>query len=227
MENFSFDNEFDSENDSEHFDDSDEPFFSVDELNEMLSEQKTNDETKKIYQKITGIVEENQDNIVKANELKDNINDYELENILNYDEDKRKRDFYENSIQELNNENAHQAIFNDFLKYPKISGRKNIVDTGNLIPQKIINDTKKIVEIKDEEPDQKGHHTSIEIIRNELEEIESIIVYCKCGEKTVIKFDYEANDSNEDTISTKTNINPFTVEEVKIDTNDKDNQYSI
>lgn len=222
MDNFKFDNDF-AENDEDGlFSQEDEPFFSQDELTDLMGEQQKIDDAKKIYEKITGILEEKEQNIIKAEDVKENVNDYELEKILNYDNEDRKKDFYIPTANTLSEDITNEELFNDYLKYPKIAGKKSITDDSTLIPLDKIDETSKVIEIKDEELDNEGHHTSIEIVRDEFEEIETIIVHCKCGEKTIIKFDYETNEITEDVITSKTKINPFSVEEIKLKINDED-----
>ena len=222
MDNFQFDDDFSQNDEDGLFSQEDEPFFSPDELSDLMGEQQKLDDAKKIYEKITGFLEEKEQNIIKAEDIKENVNDYELEKILNYDNEHRKKDFYIPTAENDTEDIANEELFNDYLKYPKITGKRSVTDESTLIPLDKIDDTKKVIEIKDEEVDNEGHHTSIEIVRDEFEEIETIIVHCKCGEKTVIKFDYETNDLTDDVITSKTKVNPFSVEEIKLKISDED-----
>ena len=222
MENYNFDNDFEFNDESDNLNQDEEPFFSQDELKDLFSEQQKINDSKKIYEKISGFIEEKENNIIKAEDVQNNVTQFELESILGYDDEKRKQDFYVPSANTIIEEKSNQELFNDYLRYPKIAGKKSISDDSSIIPQERVEDTKKIIDIKDEEPDIEGHHTSIEIIRDQFEEIESIIVHCKCGEKTVIKFDYETDVSDDEFITSKTMINPFSVEEIQLKINNED-----
>ncbi|HRP02186.1 MAG TPA: hypothetical protein PLE30_06005 [Candidatus Kapabacteria bacterium] len=221
METFNFDEEFAEEKKSDdENNDNDEAFFTTEELNEFLGDQKKIDDARSNYERIFGLIEESEQKIIKAEDVKENISDFDLENILNYSDEDRKQDFYTPTKDILEEEEHEREMFDDYLKYPKISGTVNLDDNSNLIPQKKVDDTKKTVEIKDETNDLDEHHTTIEIIRDQYEEIETIVVHCKCGEKTIIKFDYENDENSDELVSTKTKINPFSVEELKLKTID-------
>ncbi len=222
MKNFQFDDDFENDNDFNLENQDDEPFFSPDELSEMMGDQQKIDDARKIYEKITGFLEEKENNIIKAEDIKENVSDFELDQILNYDEEVRKKDFYVPNNESMVVDKTNEELFNDYLKYPKIAGKKNLHDDSTLISQDKLDESTKMIEIKDQEPDIEGHHTTIEIVRDEFEEIESIVVHCKCGEKTVIRFDYDSNDSLENIIDSKTKVSPFSVEEIKLKINNGD-----
>jgi len=86
-----------------------------------------------------------------------------------------------------------------------------------LISEENIKSTNKKIEISDELGDDDGHHTTIEINRDENNEIEAIIIHCKCGEKTVLKFDYEEGiEEQTGLINSLTKISSFSVEEIEL-----------
>lgn len=109
--------------------------------------------------------------------------------------------------------------FLDIVELPKISGStKNFVGK-NLISGDLVHTSKNKVEITDyigfadEE-----HNTSVEINRDETGDIESISVYCKCGEVTQIKFNYQEDSDINSTEYHKSSgtINTLKLEELKI-----------
>ncbi len=85
-----------------------------------------------------------------------------------------------------------QQNFRDYIKVPKISGKLNKFSERNLLKKEEIKPTGKKLEIVDNLP--KGlnpkSNTSILINRDINGEIESIEILCKCGEKTLISFEY-------------------------------------
>lgn len=84
--------------------------------------------------------------------------------------------------------------FKDFLTVPKISGTNSHQNHNNLIPSNQLNTGDSYTEIAaDPTTEDISHPSTVEINRNENGEIESIVVYCKCGERTMIKFDYDDN----------------------------------
>jgi len=85
-----------------------------------------------------------------------------------------------------------QENFKDYIVVPKISGTSKKFSEKNLLHKDEVKPTGKKVEIVDHiqsgiNPKQK---TSILINRDVNGEIESIEVVCKCGERTLITFDY-------------------------------------
>ncbi len=116
----------------------------------------------------------------------------------------------ENLTPEEQNEAYLQRHFRDFLSIPKISGNITKAIEKNLIPKNIVLKTGKTIEIADDMPHttEITHQTSIIINRDEAGELESMEVICKCGERTLVKFDYiSANDLDEDL--TEVEDNPF------------------
>ena len=87
-----------------------------------------------------------------------------------------------------------QRNFKDFLSLPKITGKFSKSIENNLIPKDIVKKTGKTIEIADDLPQTKDtlKQSSVIINRDEQGEIESMEVICKCGERTLIKFEYLA-----------------------------------
>ena len=82
-----------------------------------------------------------------------------------------------------------QENFKDYLLAKKITGNNQMKFGDKIIAQEIIEDANKSIEIADLTQFDISKKTSILINRDDEMEIESIEVLCKCGEKTVIKFD--------------------------------------
>ncbi len=100
---------------------------------------------------------------------------------------------------DLENNNFLNDDFHDFIELPKISGDEKSIIGSKLIPSDKIESSNKMVEIGNAANDfDSNHSTSIEINRNEKGDIDSITVYCKCGEITNIKFDYDENNINDE-----------------------------
>ena len=136
----------------------------------------------------------------------------------------------ENIEQELNlfestdfidrNENRQQKTFIDYVKSPRISGDHTKRTSNNLYPSEYIEHNSETVEILDT-PNFSGlerENSMIEINRDNDGEIVSIIVYCKCGEKTVIKLDYYDPDMADE--SEKYNIEEYQTEKLSDIVND-------
>lgn len=92
--------------------------------------------------------------------------------------------------------------FADYLSLPVISGSAKKKYSDKYIPKEFVENTSKHVEIAD--LDASTSHgtkkTSILINRDETDEIESIEVLCKCGERTLIKFDFDDSDEDSNSI---------------------------
>ena len=90
--------------------------------------------------------------------------------------------------------------FNDYINVPKVSGNKQKNYSDRYIPSDFIKEDVSKIEFADLELNVRNKEmkkTSILINRNEKSEIESIEVLCKCGEKTIIKFDVSEDDLDE------------------------------
>jgi hypothetical protein len=83
-----------------------------------------------------------------------------------------------------------QETFNDYLLAKKISGTNKVKYADKIVAQEDIKSDTKQVEISDAHATNisTGEKTSMLINRDEELNIESIEVYCKCGEKTIIRF---------------------------------------
>lgn len=81
--------------------------------------------------------------------------------------------------------------FKDFLEYPKISGNEKVT-SSNIIQKEKTESLNEKVEVYNE-PDIEDEHgsTTVELNKNDKGDVESILIYCKCGEKTLIRFDYD------------------------------------
>lgn len=114
--------------------------------------------------------------------------------------------------------------FLDFIELPKISGDAVNLVGKNLITSDFVKHTNKKVEISDESISDESHnHTSIEINRSETGDIESIAVYCKCGEVTQITFNYEdaGEIDNIEYFKTQSGMDSLNLDEVKLRHNAK------
>lgn len=125
------------------------------------------------------------------------LNNDDLEKILKTDEgDRRQRIFNKEYIGEEDphesNDMRLQKHYMDFLNFPLIAGTKSGIPHSNLLPSEYLQSRKKKIDIVDE-PNIKHKHdkpSSVIINRDESGELESIEFYCKCGERTFLKFDY-------------------------------------
>lgn len=140
-------------------------------------------------------------NLIKKNEVKSKkVQEPEdFQKILAKDLNIREQDWAE-IAQEISQTDLLDDNFRDFIELPKISGDERNLIGKRLIPANKISQIDKKVEISDRDlPDDIDHRTSIEINRDEKGDIESITVYCKCGEVTDIKFDYDDSSNSEET----------------------------
>lgn len=120
--------------------------------------------------------------------------DIDLESILNYsDDERREKSFLEQfnmSQEDLVDDDMIRAQkqFRDFLIAPKISGAVSGVPDSFYYPAEIVLDRRDSVEISDIPNNEINSHeqTSILVNKKENGDIESIEIYCKCGEKTTI-----------------------------------------
>lgn len=117
-----------------------------------------------------------------------------------------------------------QANFKDFISLPKISGSLVKSSENNLIPHSDVSKTGKTIEITDDikktnDPHQK---TSVIINRDSGGEIESIEVVCKCGERTLITFDYTTTKDLDDELTEIVNdpAEPIPFQELEIKSED-------
>jgi len=83
-----------------------------------------------------------------------------------------------------------QENFKDYLLVKKISGTSDTKHTQKILPKEKVKENNEKIEVADfySQRSTNQQKTSLIINRNEHSEIESIEVYCKCGEKTIIRF---------------------------------------
>ena len=198
---FNFDNEFDK-SDVANLNSENEKWLSDDDLKDFV---KYGQEAKQVAELYKSLVDEPFESSVikkKDAEKKKIISAADIEQILSYDEEQRKTEKFSDEyktqkISQLSQEEYLVQHFRDFIIAPKIAGKNAGPKHKNLIPQDYYQDKGTKVEIADD-PAMIGeeHRTQIEINRNKVGEIESILVTCKCGEKTFIQFDYVDNDES-------------------------------
>jgi len=193
-----------------------EPLFTSEDLNELLKDAEEL-KAKDIYSKINNLKENVQKNVIKPEEYEKNITDYELQSVLNYSDEKRKQDFY--SPLDISQEKHHnlESEFKDFLSIPKISGKEKITTESKVLPNEIVENIEKKVEIVDYDDKDSIHHTSVEIGRDGNGDLEYIVIHCKCGEKTMIKFDYDdGNDNLTEVVKINDTLSPLNLEQVDL-----------
>jgi hypothetical protein len=177
-----FDEEFDKEDVVNRYDDEEE-YSSYDEEEDSISEYRTGDT---LGQRI---------------DVRTLINKKKLdpEDFLNYDNEKRKKkDFrleYKQKKEIEEQEKRLQENFKDFLIARRISGKASLSQYKSRLPADILLDSGSTVQIEDE-PDIKEHEekdaSKVVINRDENDMITNIVVYCSCGRKTKIEFDYDS-----------------------------------
>lgn len=155
---------------------------------------------------------------IKKSSNKDIIDDENQAEEKN-DDDDQNSDYNDINVQEpseytefLKQEQRKRDEFNDFLKLPKISGKERRHESMHLIPGEKVNNRQKKVELIDDPQDHSEHEkTFVEINRDENGELESISIICKCGEKTIIDFDYieSEEETNTEVINNKINPEPL------------------
>ncbi|MBM2815499.1 MAG: hypothetical protein HW421_2261 [Ignavibacteria bacterium] len=135
--------------------------------------------------------------------LKDYDVDMLVESIVKLEDDFRrdksfKKDPKRNEPENITDENRRMLTFNDYLLAPKISGKVSDLPHSSRIPKEFAQPGGEKVEIKDDPSLDSPHKkTSTALInRNEDGIIESIEVFCNCGERTLIKFDFEDVDDS-------------------------------
>ncbi len=133
----------------------------------------------------------------KEREDDDKKRKVETDDIIDYDEQKRKqenfKDIYSEASEPLNEEKRRQENFNDFLDLPNIAGAAPGLSDSKRIPKEKLNERHSKIRIADD-PKLHRHNderSTVIVNRNENDEIVSIEVLCSCGEKTVIKLEYE------------------------------------
>lgn len=127
----------------------------------------------------------------------------DVDSLMNYDEDKRKDKYFEYHEGVSSEPDSEQLIlqknFKDFLIARKISGNLSGVGEKAVIREERIRNMDSKVEIKDEFDEHE--QTNVVLHKNPNGDITMIEVFCKCGEKTLIKFDFEEQDNDEENAS--------------------------
>lgn len=144
------------------------------------------------------IIKKDKNNLEEKNEL-------DVDSLMNYDEELRKKNAFREEYTQDGKDTATEEeklreLFNDFLILPRISGAK-IVSHENRIPKEKVQLRGRNIQI-DAEPSKdsdKQQNTTVLINRNDNGDIESIEVNCSCGERTLIKLDYSDTQKTENT----------------------------
>lgn len=182
------------------------PLIKDSEISEIISPGGFTISNKKTYDKInrnySPIIR--QSNIIKkdSEKLREIITSEELSHFFESEQDDyRKEDFVNDNEDDSPGRVEYiNRNFRDFLQFPKISGEEKFGLERKLIPKEQITDKDKKIEIADSVKfGEENHNTTIEIIRSAEGDIENIVVYCQCGEKTLIRFDYDDKTDADET----------------------------
>lgn len=139
------------------------------------------------------------------NFLKDKLSQDDLDKIINYDNQKRKKNLFKNKINdELElEEGEFDKInnFKDFLLAPVISGKGGLKGDAHIYPQSKVIKSDKRVEITSTPADKTRKHDKASVIvnRDESGDLENIEILCACGEMILLKFDQVDNLAKEET----------------------------
>lgn len=140
--------------------------------------------------------------IIKKKDIETEIPNYDestAEEFLKEDYDLIKKKVFEPAFipkeKDTDDPEDHQEVlirnFRDFLVLPRISGARPIRGSRNIINKEQVQEGA-LVEISNKPPfeDVSSGDSSVIVNRNLDGEIESLEVYCKDGEKIVIRFDF-------------------------------------
>lgn len=208
-------------------DQNDEPFFSGDDIEDFVKQGIEKQNKEQAYNKFNKLFGYSESSVIKKEDLDENliITQNELEALLKLEDDDRKKTKFERIIQsdDQDVEDYLQEKFKDYIVYPKMSGNTESLPEQNLIPGEYVEKSDRQVEITDDPNTiENEHRTSIEIDRDENGDIESITVFCKCGERTFIKFDYDDSEETESPLlQPQTRVSSFKLEEIQIEKNKK------
>jgi|GEM_PF-1829144 len=125
------------------------------------------------------------------------LSESDIDSIINFSEDDRRNMHFSNKIDETasSEDTAPHLPHKDFLDYlvlPKISGTNTKVPHSQRLPSEYVQVRGEKIEISDD-PDVSSHlnkPATVIVNRDELGEVESIEVVCRCGERTYIKFEF-------------------------------------
>ncbi|HPI19973.1 MAG TPA: hypothetical protein PKY56_06335 [Candidatus Kapabacteria bacterium] len=142
--------------------------------------------------------QDDEDNNKKRN---NNSKEVDIDALLKYSEEdylnrKFKDEFSNDNFIDIptDEELLLKKNFKDFLILPNISGKDSGIANSNRIPGENVKQDMGFIEISDEIPGETNHNSgnsTMLINRNSRNEITSIEILCKCGERTVINLDYE------------------------------------
>ncbi len=131
-----------------------------------------------------------------------NLSESDLFEALSLAEDDRLKSVFKDNYKldkedEIAREMYLRGKFKDFLQIPKITGNKHSDLNSNIVKAETVSKNTKKIEITDDPNFKDNRHstTSVIVNRDEDGELESIEVLCKCGERTLIAFDYFDQDS--------------------------------
>ncbi len=139
-------------------------------------------------------IEKPQNIIIQENTIPEFDIDDSPDNIFDLDDEEEIEETHDEQLKTPEEEIEEYLLnnFKDFIVAPHISGIKHKAGTNNFIPLENIKAEGKTVEIADKHTTGPSglHQSTVMINRTEDGEVESIEVICKCGERTLIKFDY-------------------------------------
>ncbi len=126
-------------------------------------------------------------------EQKEEPPELDIDSILDYDFERHKREYFDDTYQSEEDNKTQQEIysktFKDFLVMKNITGKLEGIGSGNRIPSERIVDKGKSVKIADDPTHMsKGDRkTTVIVHRNDDGDITNIEVLCACGERTNIE----------------------------------------
>lgn len=128
------------------------------------------------------------------------LSEEDIDSIINFSEEDRRNMHFTNKIdatassEEIGPHEPHKD-FLDYLVLPKISGTNSKVPHSKRLPSEYVQLRGDKIEISDD-PDVSTHlqkPATVVVNRDELGEVESIEVVCRCGERTYIKFEFASD----------------------------------
>lgn len=137
--------------------------------------------------------------------LKDRLTDEDLERIISYDTEKRKKISFKPQItEEIETSDEKFDVknrFKDFFMAPKISGNGKLKGDAHIYPKGKIRELKKKVEITSSPNEKHTKHGAATVLinRDDTGDLDNIEIVCKCGETILLKFDILDNLEQEET----------------------------
>jgi len=198
MDNFNFDSLDPQNNEVEDL------FFEEFDSNDIANRH-DNEEIAKHNAKITPFVDESKftktEDKAKAKKF---FTEEDIENIVSYPDERRMdKGFiskFGDSVRsvEVTPDNPHLS-FKDFIIAPKIAGNRHSISDKKRIPFDLVEETGTSIEIIDDHKPNKDekHLTNILIHRDVEGDVEFIEINCKCGERTLLKFEVNENSKTE------------------------------